>query len=91
MCFNYFEDNKAFAKNQDGIYTIDYANAFNAINSWAAKILEVEGTGDIEGAKAYSEKNGQIRQSLQETLDVINGKSIPKDIRYEQGKKVLGL
>ena len=91
MCFNFFEDNKAFTKNQEGIYTIDYANAFKAINSWAAKILEVEGTGDIEGAKAYSEKNGQIRPSLQETLDVINGKNIPKDIRYEQGKKVLGL
>ena len=91
MCFNFFEDNKAFTKNQEGIYTIDYANAFKAINSWAAKILEVEGMGDIEGAKAYSEKNGQIRPSLQETLDVINGKNIPKDIRYEQGKKVLGL
>lgn len=91
MCFNYFEDNKAFTKNAEGIYTINYDNAFKAINSWAAKILEIEGTGDIDGAKAYADKNGQIRQSLQETLDVINGKSIPKDIRYEQGKKVLGL
>jgi hypothetical protein len=91
MCFNYFEDNKAFTKNAEGIYTINYDNAFKAINSWAAKILEIEGTGDIDGAKAYADKNGQIRKSLQETLDVINGKSIPKDIRYEQGKKVLGL
>ncbi len=91
MCFNYFEDNQAFAKNAEGIYSINYDNAFKAMNSWAAKILEIEGTGDIDGAKAYADKNGQIRKSLQETLDVINGKSIPKDIRYEQGKKVLGL
>ena len=91
MCFNYFEDNQAFTKNADGIYSINYDNAFRAMNSWAAKILEIEGTGDIDGAKAYADKNGQIRPALQETLDVINGKNIPKDIRYEQGKKVLGL
>ena len=91
MCFNYFEDNQAFAKNAEGIYTINYENAFKTIDSWAAMILEVEGTGDIVRAENYSKKNGQIRPSLQETLDVINGKNIPKDIRYEQGKKVLGL
>ncbi|MEE1322718.1 MAG: Zn-dependent hydrolase, partial [Bacteroidales bacterium] len=91
MCFNYFEDNQAFAKNTEGIYTINYENAFKTIDSWAAMILEVEGTGDIVRAENYSKKNGQIRPSLQETLDVINGKNIPKDIRYEQGKKVLGL
>jgi hypothetical protein len=72
-------------------YTINYENAFKTIDSWAAMILEVEGTGDIVRAENYSKKNGQIRPSLQETLDVINGKNIPKDIRYEQGKKVLGL
>jgi hypothetical protein len=91
MCFNFFEDNAAFVKDQEGIYQINYENAIKAIDSWAAMILEIEGTGDIIRAKQYAEKNGQIRPSLQETLDVINGKSIPKDIRYEQGKKVLGL
>lgn len=91
MCFNFFEDNQAFSKNAEGIYTINYENAFKTIDSWAAMILEVEGTGDIVRAENYSKKNGQIRPSLQETLDVINGKNIPKDIRYEQGKKVLGL
>ncbi len=91
MCFNFFEDHKAFTQNEAGLYTIDFNNATKAISDWAAKILEVEGLGDIAEAKAYSEANGKIRPSLQKSLDKINGLGIPKDIRFEQGRKVLGL
>ncbi len=91
MCFNYFEDQKAFTQDENGLYVINFDNATKAMNSWAAKILEVEGLGDLEEAKAYSEKNGKIRQSLQTSLDKVNSLGIPKDIRYEQGKTVLGL
>lgn len=91
MCFNFLEDHKAFSQNDEGLYVIDFNNAMGAINAWAAKILEVEGMGDLAEAKAYSEKNGKIRPALQKSLDKINSLGIPKDIRYNQGKKVLGL
>lgn len=91
MCFNFLEDHKAFTQNADGLYVIDFAAARKAVDAWAAKILEVEGMGDLAEAKAYSEKNGQIRPSLQKSLDKINSLGIPKDIRFEQGRKVLGL
>ena len=91
MCFNFLEDHKAFSQNDEGLYVIDFNNAMGAINAWAAKILEVEGMGDLAEAKAYSEKNGKIRPVLQKSLDKINSLGIPKDIRYNQGKKVLGL
>ena len=91
MCFNFLEDHKAFSQNNEGLYVIDFDNAMKAINAWAAKILEVEGMGDLAEAKAYSEKNGKIRPALQKSLDKINSLGIPKDIRYNQGKKVLGL
>lgn len=91
MCFNFLEDHKAFSQNDEGLYVIDFNNAMGAINAWAAKILEVEGMGDLTEAKAYSEKNGKIRPALQKSLDKINSLGIPKDIRYNQGKKVLGL
>lgn len=91
MCFNFLEDHKAFSQNDKGLYVIDFNNAMGAINAWAAKILEVEGMGDLAEAKAYSEKNGKIRPALQKSLDKINSLGIPKDIRYNQGKKVLGL
>ncbi|MEE1189995.1 MAG: Zn-dependent hydrolase, partial [Bacteroidales bacterium] len=91
MCFNFLEDHKAFTQNADGLYVIDFAAARKAVDAWAAKILEVEGMGDLAEAKAYAEKNGQIRPSLQKSLDKINSLGIPKDIRFEQGRKVLGL
>lgn len=91
MCFNFLEDHKAFTQNEEGLYVIDFTAARKAVDAWAAKILEVEGMGDLAEAKAYSKKNGQIRPSLQKSLDKINSLGIPKDIRFEQGRKVLGL
>lgn len=91
MCFNYFEENGAFARNQEGKYVIDFTKAKQAMESWAALVIKVEGEGDLEFAKAYNEKNGVIKPELQKDLDKINSAKIPKDIRFEQGKSVLGL
>lgn len=91
MCFNFFEDNKAFTVDKDGLYKIDFAAAAKAIDAWAAKILEVEGMGDLKEAESYAKANGTIRTGLQKALDKVNSLGIPKDIRYEQGRKVLGL
>lgn len=91
MCFNYFEDQGAFKRNQDGKYVIDFAKAKTAMESWAALIIKVEGEGDIAFAKQYSEKNSNIRPALQKDLDKINASRIPKDIVFEQGKTTLGL
>lgn len=91
MCFNFFEDNKAFTVDKDGLYKIDFAAATKAIDAWAAKILEVEGMGDLKEAESYAKANGTIRTGLQKALDKVNSLGIPKDIRYEQGRKVLGL
>lgn len=91
MCFNYFEDQKAFTRNSSGKYVIDFAKAKQAMESWAALVLRVEGEGDLDFAIKYNEKNGVIRKALQKDLDKVNGANIPKDIRFEQGAKVLGL
>ncbi len=91
MCFNYFEDHQAFTRNSDGKYVIDFEKAKEAMESWAALVLKVEGEGDIDFAKEYSEKHGVIRKSLQKELDQINEAGIPRDIRFSQGAEVLGL
>lgn len=91
MCFNYFEDNGVFVRNSEGKYVIDFAKAKQAMDSWVALIIKVEGEGDINYATNYNNENGVIRPALQKDLDKINGANIPKDIRFEQGKKVLGL
>lgn len=90
MCFNYLQDNGAFTR-KNGKYAINVDKFEAAMKSWAAYILKIEGEGDYEGAKRYAEQNGKIRPDLQKDLDLIATNNIPRDIRYNQGLKALGL
>ena len=91
MCFNFMQDNGAFTRNEQGKYVINLDNAKKAMADWAALILRVEGDGDYDFAKKYAAENGKIRPDLQADLDAIRDANIPKDIRYNQGLKALGL
>ena len=91
MCFNFMEDKQVFTRNEDGTYHVDFERAKAAINEWAALIIKTQGDGNYEFAKDFRAKNGGIRESLQKDLDLINSKGIPRDIRFNQGVKTLGL
>lgn len=89
MCFNYMNKAGAFTRNADGIYTIDFAKAKEAINGWADLIITVQGDGNVEFAEKYRKENGNITPELQADLDRINAAGIPRDIRFVQGPEVL--
>ncbi len=91
MCYNFFEANGAFSKNAGGKYVINMEKAKAALEQWAALILKVEGDGDYDFAKSYLEENSVIKPGLQADLDKVNSAGIPRDIRFNQGKKELGL
>jgi hypothetical protein len=91
MCFNYFEDKGAFERLADGTYHVNMEKTKQSMNEWAARVLIFEGDGDYEGASAYLEANGKIRETLQSDLDKLKSASIPVDIVYEQGVETLGL
>lgn len=91
MCFNYFEDKGAFERLADGTYHVNMEKTRQAMNEWAARVLIFEGDGDYDGASAYLEANGKIRETLQSDLDKLKSASIPVDIVYEQGVEALGL
>lgn len=91
MCFNYFEKNGAFTRDDKGIYNIDYDKARECIQSWAKFLIEMEGNGDMKEAAKYSKANAVVSATLQQDLDRINSQGIPVDIRFKQGRKVLGL
>jgi len=91
MCFNYFEKEGAFTRNEERQYVIDYDKAFEAMNHWAELIIVTQGNGDFEFAKKYRSENGGITETLQADLDRVNSAGIPRDIRFNQGIKVLGL
>lgn len=91
MCFNYFEDKGAFTRNADGKYVVDVEKAKEALEGWAAYILQIEGQGDVNTAASYAAENGKVRTQLGKDLNSINEAGIPLDIRYNQGLKALGL
>lgn len=62
-----------------------------AINDLAAKIITLRGDGNYDGIKSLLSEKGVIIPELQNDLNRINQKGIPKDIYFEQGLKVLGL
>jgi len=91
MCFNFFEDKKAFSRNADGTFKVDIEKTRQAINAWSAFILSVEGEGDYDKAVNYMKENGKVRPELQSGLDLLKTANIPKDIVFDQGKATLGL
>jgi hypothetical protein len=91
MCFNFFADNGAFERSAGGTYMVNFEKTREAMNKWAAMVLKFEGDGDYQGASAYLETNGKIREVLQADLERLKTAKIPLDIVYEQGASVLGL
>ena len=91
MCYNYFKEHGAFTRDKKGKYVINVEKARKAAREWASIIIKMEGDGDIETAKKYTEKNGKISKELQKDLDAIRKANIPRDIIYIQGADVLGL
>ena len=89
MCFNYMEKAGAFSRDAKGQYVIDFGKAKEAMNGWAALILQIQGDGNVEFATKYRAENGGITPALQADLDKINGAGIPRDITFIQGADIL--
>lgn len=89
MCFNYMEKAGAFSRDAKGQYVIDFEKAKEAMNGWAALILQTQGNGNIEFATKYRAENGGITPALQADLNKINEAGIPRDITFIQGVDVL--
>lgn len=89
MCFNYMEKAGAFSRDAKGQYVIDFGKAKEAMNGWAALILQTQGDGNVEFATKYRAENGGISPALQADLEKINGAGIPRDITFIQGADIL--
>ena len=92
MRFNYFRDKEAFVRDPDkGTYKVNFDEMKDAMLSLSEKILKIQGNGDFEAAKNMVEQTGVIHDTLEKDLARINNAGIPKDIRFIQGKSVVGL
>jgi hypothetical protein len=90
--FNYFQDQGAFTRDAaTGTYRIDAARMSQAVTALAGRLIRLQGDGDYAAAAEVVKKEGSMRPGLQADLDRLTKQSIPVDIIFEQGKKVVGL
>jgi len=92
MRFNYFKENGAFTRDQEtGTYQVNFDKMTQAMNELGEKILVIQGQGDYQAAENMVTEMGTIREDLQNDLERLSEEGIPRDIRFKQGKDVLGL
>jgi hypothetical protein len=89
--FNYFLERKAFTRNNDGTYRINFEKMQEASTALTQEILKLQGDGNYEVAKAFVDKWAVVSPVLEQDLARLTNADIPKDIYYKQGAKVLGL
>ncbi|QBL09078.1 Zn-dependent hydrolase [Rheinheimera sp. D18] len=89
--FNYFAEQGAFVRNDDGTYKVDYEKMQQAMTSLSELILTLQGDGNYAGVSALVADKGIIKAQLAADLARLAAADIPVDVVFNQGKKVLGL
>lgn len=89
--FNFFAEQGAFEKGEDGYYRVNMEKMGNAVEALSRLILMYQGDGDYEGVAKLVEEKGVIKPDLGSDLARLEAASIPVDITFKQGKDVLGL
>ena len=90
--FNYFSSMDAFSFDDTArLYSVNFDNFQQAMNSLSEKILTLQGDGDYECVTRLFNEMGNVGPELQAALDRVNDAGIPRDIIFKQGIDVLGL
>ena len=89
--FNFFAQQGAFEKTEDGLYRVNMEKMGAAVEALSELILTLQGVGDYDGVAELVETMGVIKPDLASDLARLEAASIPVDIHFNQGKKVLGL
>lgn len=89
--FNYFEKNGAFTRDsKTGKYKINFEKMIEAVSSLGKLLLIIQGNGDYEGGKKLLNEMGIMKPQLEQDLQKVSNANIPRDIIFEQGKKLFG-
>jgi len=89
--FNFFAQQGAFEKTNDGFYRVDMTKMGAAVAALSELILTMQGDGDYGSVSELVATMGVIPPSLASDLAKLQEANIPVDIHFEQGKAVLGL
>ena len=89
--FNFFAQEGAFSKNEDGLYSINMDKMGVAMAKLSRLILTLQGDGDYEKVDQLIATHGDIKAELAKDLEKLSKANIPVDVTFKQGKDVLGL
>ena len=89
--FNYFAEQEAFKRNEQGLYSVDMDKMRKAMDGLSELILTLQGDGNYQDVDALVADKGMIKPELAADLARLEQANIPVDIVFEQGKEVLGL
>ena len=89
--FNYFAEQGAFVRNDDGTYKVDFDKMQQAMASLSELILTLQGDGNYAGVAALVADKGVIKPQLAADLARLAEADIPVDVKFNQGKDILGL
>ncbi|SHG74426.1 dipeptidyl-peptidase 3 family protein [Pedobacter caeni] len=91
QCFNFFKENGAFIRNENGTYKVDFTKFETAMNKLGKLIITLQGNGDKAAVEKTQKEKAIITAELQKDLDRLTQKGIPVDVIFEQGVDVLGV
>lgn len=91
QCFNFFKENGAFIRNENGTYKVDFLKFEESMNKLGNLIITLQGNGDKAAVEKAQKEKAIIPAELQSDLDRLTKKGIPVDIVFEQGADVLGV
>lgn len=92
LAFNMLYKMKAFERDAaTGTYKINFEKMKEVINKLSKDILTVLAEGDYPTAKSWIEIYGNMSNELQQDIQKIDKAGIPIDIKFQQGKEVLGI
>ena len=89
--FNFFKEMGAFQRGESGRYRVDMEKMREAMTALSAKLLTLQGDGDLKVTGKFVDDNAFVGPTLQSDLDRLGQAGIPVDVVFEQGADVLGL
>ena len=89
--FNFFREQGAFQRLDDGTYQVDTARMTAAVDSLSRLILTLQGDGDYAGVARLVAEKGVVGPQLRADLDRLRQADIPVDVIFDQGTAALGL
>ncbi|MDR0419597.1 MAG: Zn-dependent hydrolase [Prevotellaceae bacterium] len=91
LTFNYLREKGAFERSANGTYKVNFERMDKAVDGLVREILTIQGDGNYEKASSWIAEKSGVKGVLLEDLNKIATLGIPKDIRFNQGPKALGL